>query len=497
MGSGKVEINTYPLRLSDQPMQFPFVGKIKRPLSWILGIVAVGAFAAGTTNFLLRRGQQEYSLQELTVSVKQQDLQVTIEASGTVQPIQSVNISPKASGRLEELYVEQGDRVEKGQAIARMENDQLRARLEQGKSNLAEAQARLAEGKAGARLEEIEQARASLEQAQARLAEAKARIPENIAQIEFQVESAKSRFELAQERLNRNERLLAEGAIAQDRFDEVRNEYRNAEAALAEARQRLQEARNTDRPEIARLEAEVAQARANLQQLERGTRQEEIDRLEAAVQASRAQLQEAQIQYNDSIVEAPFAGVVTQKYATIGAFVTPTTSASSTAAATSTSIIALAEGLEVLAKVPEVDVTQLKKGQAVKIIADAFPKEVFEGKVKLIAPEAVVEQNVISFEVRIEMLSGQEKLRSGMNVDVTFLGEELDKTLVIPTVAVVTREGKTGVILVNENEEPAFQPVTLGLTIDNQTQVLDGLESSDRVFIDLPEQLRQQTELEE
>lgn len=478
-------------------MQFPFVGKIKRPLSWILGILAVGAFAAGTTNFLLRRGQQEYNLQELTVPVKQQDLQVTIEASGTVQPIQSVNISPKASGRLEELYVEQGDRVEKGQAIARMENDQLRARLEQAKSNLAEAQARLAEGTAGARLEEIEQARASLEQAQARLAEAKARIPENIAQIEFQVESAKSRFELAQERLNRNERLLTEGAIAQDRYDEVRNEYRNAQAALAEARQRLQEARNTDRPEIARLEAEVAQARANLQQLERGTRQEEIDRLEAVVQASRAQLQEAQIQYDDSIVEAPFAGVVTQKYATIGAFVTPTTSASSTAAATSTSIIALAEGLEVLAKVPEVDVTQLRKGQAVKIIADAFPKEVFEGKVKLIAPEAVVEQNVTSFEVRIELLSGQEKLRSGMNVDVTFLGEELDKTLVIPTVAVVTRDGKTGVILVNENEEPVFQPVTLGLTIDNQTQVLDGLESSDRVFIDLPEELRKQTELGE
>ena len=241
----------------------------------------------------------------------------------------------------------------------------------------------------------------------------------------------------------------------------------------------------------------MAQARANLQQLERGTRQEEIDRLEAAVQAARAQLQEAQIQYDDSIVEAPFAGVVTQKYATIGAFVTPTTSASSTAAATSTSIIALAEGLEVLAKVPEVDVTQLRKAQAVKIIADAFPKEVFEGKVKLIAPEAVVEQNVTSFEVRIELLSGQEKLRSGMNVDVTFLGEELDKTLVIPTVAVVTREGKTGVILVNENEEPAFQPVTLGLTIDNQTQVLDGLESSDRVFIDLPEELRKQTELGE
>jgi HlyD family secretion protein len=233
-----------------------------------------------------------------------------------------------------------------------------------------------------------------------------------------------------------------------------------------------------------------------LQQLERGTRQEEIDRLEAAVRAARAQYREAQIQYEDSTVKAPFSGVVTQKYATEGAFVTPTTSASSTAAATSTSIIALAEGLEVLAKVPEVDVTQLKKGQPVEIVADAFPNEVFKGQIKLIAPEAVVEQNVTSFEVRIALVSGEDKLQSGMNADVTFIGNQLEDTLVIPTVAVVTQDGETGVMVVNENNKPEFQPVTLGLTIENQTQILEGLESRDRVFIDLPEELRRQTQLD-
>ncbi|NBD14856.1 MAG: efflux RND transporter periplasmic adaptor subunit [Cyanobacteria bacterium] len=477
-------------------MQLPGVGKVERPLSWLVGVVAVGTLTVGTTVYVLNRNQQDYNLQELTVPVKQQDLQVTIEASGTVQPIQSVNISPKMAGRLESLYVEQGDRVEKGQPIAVMENQQFQAQLDRAENNLAEAKARLAEAKAGSRLEEIEQGRASLEQAKARLAEAQARIPENIAQIRSQVDSAESQFELAQDRLNRNEMLLAEGAIAQDRFDEIRNEYRSAQAALAEARQRLQQAQKTNRPEIQRLEAEVAQARANLQQLQRGTRQEEIERLEAAVRAAQAQFREAQIQFQDTTIQAPFAGIITQKYATEGAFVTPTTSASSTAAATSTSIIALAEGLEVLAKVPEVDVTQLKKGQSVDIMADAFPNEVFQGKVKLIAPEAIVEQNVTSFEVRIELQSGLEKLRSGMNVDVTFLGEELADTLVIPTVAVVTRQGETGVMIVNEEEEAEFQPVTLGLTIDNQTQILEGLETSDRVFIDLPEELRKQTELE-
>ncbi|AFZ43865.1 efflux transporter, RND family, MFP subunit [Halothece sp. PCC 7418] len=477
-------------------MQLPGMGKVQHPVRWVVGILAVGTFTVGTSVYVLSRNKQEYNWEALTVPVKQTNLQVTIEASGTVRPVQSVNISPKTAGRLEALYVEQGDRVEKGQAIAVMENDQFQAQLDRAQSNLAEAQARLAEAKAGSRIEEIEQARAGLEQAKARLAEAKARIPENIAQIQFQVESAQSRFDLAQDRLDRNRRLLTEGAIAQDRFDEVENEYRSAQATLAEARKRLQQAQKTDRPEVQRLEAEVAQARANLQQLERGTRKEEIDRLEAAVNAAKAQFREAQIQFEDTTVKAPFAGIITQKYATEGAFVTPTTSASSTAAATSTSIIALAEGLEILARVPEVDVTQLKKGQAVAVRPDAFPKEVFRGRVKLIAPEAVVEQNVTSFEVRIELQSGLEQLRSGMNVDVTFLGEELTETLVIPTVAVVTREGETGVIVVNEEEEAEFQPVTLGLTIENQTQVLEGLDERDRVFIDLPEELRRQTQLE-
>lgn len=468
-------------------MQFLKFDKINRSFLWLVAIVTVGASTVAITTYLITRGRQDYNLEELTVTVERQNLQLQIEASGTVQPLQSVNMSPKTAGRIEELYVEQGDAVERGEAIARMEDQQLQAQVEQAQANLEEALAQLAQARAGSRSEEIEQANASLQQAQARLSEAQARIPENLNQLQSQVEAAQSRYELAQQRLNRNETLLVEGAISQDRFDELRSEYRNAEANLGEARQRLQQARNTDRPEIERLQAEVAQARANLQQVQSGSRQEEIERLEAAVRSARGRLREAEIQREDTIIRAPFTGIISQKYATEGSFVTPTTSASSTAAATSTSIVALANGLEVLAKVPEIDVTSLEAGQLVEIIADAFPDQRFEGQIQLIAPEAVVEDNVTSFEVKIELLSGLEQLRSGMNVDVTFLGDETE-ALVIPTVAVVTQDGETGVMVLNEEEEPEFQPVTLGSTIENQTQVLDGLEERDRVFIDLPQE---------
>jgi HlyD family secretion protein len=149
--------------------------------------------------------------------------------------------------------------------------------------------------------------------------------------------------------------------------------------------------------------------------------------------------------------------------------------------------VAIARGLEILAKVPEVDIGQIKQGQLVEIVADAYPNQVFKGRVKLIAPEAVVENNVTSFQVRVALISGQEKLRSGMNVDVTFLGDSIQNALVVPTVAIVTQNGKTGVLVPNaDNTKTTFNPVTIGSTIGNQIQILKGVQAGERVFVDLP-----------
>ena len=304
------------------------------------------------------------------------------------------------------------------------------------------------------------------------------------------MDSARARFNLAQGRLESNRNLVSQGAISQDRFNEIESEFNNTAADLDDALKRLQQVQETDRPEVARMEALVTESQANLAQMKNGTRSETIDSLTAQVDAAEAELKRVTISYDDTFVRAPFGGIITQKYATEGAFVTPTTSASTTASATSASILALAQGLEVLAKVAEVDVGQIQVGQPVEIVADAFPDRVFEGETVLVAPEAVVEQNVTSFEVRVAITTGLDVLRSGMNADVTFLGDTIDAAVVVPTVAVVTQKGQTGVMLVNEKEKPKFQEVTLGLTLENQTQILEGLSAGDRVFIDIPEELQ-------
>ena len=470
-------------------MEFSTASKKRRFPLWGIGLITGGLIFVGTTTYILtQRNNSQDRLAELTQSVNREDLTVRIRASGKVEPIKSVNVSPKNPGRLVKLLVEQGDRITEGQTLAIMENSEVAAQKAQAEAQLQQAIAKLEQDRvmiAG----DIAQYRAKLAQAEAQLQATEARIPKEIAQAEAQLSSVQSRLDLTAERIRRNRYLLDRGAIAQDTFDEAVNENLNARANLKEIEERLLQLKTTESPEIAQLEAQVTEARTVLEQ-KQNSAQQEIAALEAEVAAARANLQQIEVQYSDTIVTAPFDGTVTQRYAVEGSFVTPTTSASASASASATSIVALAQGLEVIAKVPEVDISRLQSGQKVEIVADAYPEAVFEGVVKRVAPEAIVEDNVTSFEVRVALLTGKDKLRSRMNVDATFLGEELNSALVVPTVAIVTQEGETGVMKLNSKGEPRFTPVTIGLTIKDKTQILEGLSSEDRVFIDLPEKSR-------
>jgi HlyD family secretion protein len=467
-------------------MEFPLAGKANRPLLWILGLMAGGAIVIGIATYkLVETPSPQLEIEKLTVPAQREAVAVEIKASGTVEPIQSVNISPKNPGRLTKLLVEQGMPVKQGQPLAVMDNLEIRAQGFQAQAKFKEALANLkaAEVRIPA---EIKQAQTRLAQAQASLKQSRARIPQQIQQAQSQVAAAQARLGLAASRLQRNRSLVEDGAIASDAFDAVKNEYLDAQAKHNEALQRLEEVKRTEPPEIEQLQAAVVEAKLAFDQRQ-GMAGSEIAQLRAAAEAARAELERIKIQYQETIVTAPFTGIITQKYATEGAFVTPTTSASSTASATSTSILAIARGLEIIARVPEVDISLLKRGQPVKVIADAYPNEVFQGQIIRIAPEAIVEQNVTSFEVTIGLITGQEKLRSKMNVDVTFMAQPLSDALVVPTVAIVTEKGETGVMVPDADNKPQFKPVRIGLVLDDKTQVLEGLNPGERVFIDLPE----------
>ncbi|BAZ51967.1 RND family efflux transporter MFP subunit [Nostoc sp. NIES-4103] len=474
-------------------IEIPIINKkVKYSLLWLIRLMAVGVLILATTMILkvVNRKTSKQDIAQLTIPVQVRTVTVRISASGKVQPAQSVNISPKNPGILTKLDVEQGQTLEKGQIIAQMDNSEIKTQILEYQAKLNQAKAQLAESQAGSRSEDIAQGKAHLAEAEAQLNILREgnRLQE-IEQAQAQVESALAQVELTQARVKRYQELAIAGAISQDSLEQYISEDKRAKATLTENQRRLSLLKSGNRNEdIKKQQAVVDQESEALRKLQNGSRPEEIERFKAAVAEVKAQLEQQQVQLADTIIRAPFSGVVTQKYATPGGYVSPATSASNDESATSTSIIALAKGLEVIAKVPEVDIPQVKVGQKVEIIVDAYGDEVFHGHVRLISPEAIVEQNVTSFKVRVNIDTGKEKLRSGMNVkNVTFIGQMMPNILLIPEETIVTEQGKTGVMVPDANNQPIFRLVTVGINVDNQVQVLQGLKAGDRVFNDLPQ----------
>jgi HlyD family secretion protein len=386
---------------------------LNRPIIWlVLSLLVLSAVGVGGW-LLLQQSQkdaEQTALQTQTAPVVRQDVTLKVSAAGTIKPITPINISPKQSGRVAKLYVDQGSRVKAGQILVRMDDTNFQGQLLQAQGSLAAAEANLRKLQAGNRPQEVRQAEQNLK------------------------EASRSAYEAAQARIN------------------------------------------------------ALQQQLNLSQA--GSRSEDIEAARAQVLQARGGLKTIQTQINDTVIRAPFAGIVTQKYADSGAFVTPTTSASATTSATSSSILALANDLEAVANVSESDVRDIYPGQSVELRVDAYPGRLFKGKVRLVAPESVVVQNVNSFQVRVQILDdAKNQLKSGMNLTANFLVGQRKGALLIPTPAVVSEAEGTGVYLVqgdrNKNK-PVFRPIRVGATVGTQTEVLSGLTAKDRVFITSP-----------
>ncbi len=434
-----------PAKSADQPL--PQAGSHNRelPIGWILvGMLLAGLGGGGILVQRQLRQQMAQRLQRLTVPVQVTDLTQRLRVSGQVQPIRQVNVSPRESGRLAELLVDQGDEVVAGQVLARMDYGDLASGIRQAQARIQELQARLAELQAGER-------------------------PQVIAAAQARVDAARSQVRLAQRELERIQTLVQQGVVARSELDQRLARLEQAQADWQAAQQELERLRSGSRPEtLQQIQAQIAQAEAELAQ-------------------RQSRLAEAEIR-------APFSGVVVQRFAEVGSFVTPTTAASDATAASSSSILALAQGIEVRAEVPEAQIAQVRVGQPVEIRALAYPDRVVQGRVKRIAPATVVVREVTVFRVMIEPEAGADFLRTGMNVSVDFIGERQPQALTVPSVAILREQGQEGVILLDpRTQRPVYRPVETGLTQGGITQVLSGLRAGDRVFTALPPGVKLET----
>jgi HlyD family secretion protein len=278
-------------------------------------------------------------------------------------------LSFKVNGRLVERLVDEGDEVKAGQVIGRLDDVELRHQLDARRADLRATEAMLAELKAGSRPEEIATSEAGLRSAEAQL---------NRAKLEYQ----------------RREELRASDSIS------VR-EFETAEADLQVAK------------------AVVEEATARLALVREGPRKEAIDQAAARVSQAEAAAALAESQLANTILTAPFDGVVLEKHAEPGEFLGPGGPVL-TVADTST--------VWVRAYLNQTDLGRAKLGQNVEVRTDSFPGKTYRGKLSFISSEAeftpksvqtTKERVTLVFRIKIELDNSSGELKPGMAADAT------------------------------------------------------------------------------
>jgi RND family efflux transporter MFP subunit len=396
---------------------------------------------------------------------------------GTLEAPRFVSIKPQIEGRIKQLYIKEGDRVQQGQPIVSLQSDDTQAVLQQRQAALAQAQSNLALLNAGTRPEQIAQARATLAQAQAKLKDAQTGAqPQQIAQAVAEIDAAKSTLDLARARTNRYAQLAKQGAISQDLFEGYRQTESSDAAALVVAQRKLEQLRQSRGSDISTLAAAVEQQNQNLKQLQNGARPQEIAQAQAQVGQAAAQVRAARVQLQYTQVLAPFTGVVGDIPVKVGELA---------AKGDTLTTLTKNDSFDLNLSIPLSRAKQLRAGLPVELL-DATGKSIAMGKVSFIAPNATADSQTILAKATFANSNGQLLNRQSVQAKVIW-GER--QGILIPVTAVSRLGGKTFVFVAQARQTPdgknsltALQkPVELGAIEGNNYQVVSGLKSGEQI----------------
>jgi len=448
----------------------------------IILVVVILAAAGGVAFWRLRPGQDAQEEPVRSAVVERGEMVVAVTASGRIQPEARVGLAFEAPGRVAEVLVAEGDEVEEGDVLARLETDQLTAGVEQAQAALASAEAQLAELRAGPRAKEIEQAEANLQSASAQLSAAAAN-RDQVASGPTRAEIASARAQVAQANTARE--------IAQDRYDLIEEEGTEKEQAnydlftakeeLAAAEAQLEDLLSgPDQDELRAAQANVAAAaarrdasQARLDQLLAGPAQQDVADAEAQVEQAEVALELAELSLRNASLRAPFSGIASEVNLTPGE-ISPTQRPP----------VILVDNsiLHMTISVDELDISRLEKGQSAEVTVEALPEAIVDGTIRSIAPIATTESGVVTYDVWIDLASTDLPLRTDMTANATIVVEQLTDVLKIPTWVVrVDRETGQPFVERRAGEELERVDVELGARYEGVVQVLDGLSEGDEI----------------
>lgn len=381
-----------------------------RKLIVIIGFVALIGIAVVFSMFTTGGGSTvQQPTPQPTVVVAKVKTEKSVVSEARVVPVTTASLGLAAGGRISEVLVKEGDRVEANQVLVRLDSRQQTAAVTQAEAALKGAQARFDELKAGARPQEIAAAEAGLASAQAAL--------QKLQQGPDEQQLIAARAELAN-----TEAVLKQARSAYDRAGGANNPdagwlptslaLEQASNSANAARARLVVLQNGPRAaDLAMARADIQRAQAQLDLIKAGTRPETLAAAESDVASARAALEQAKIALANTELRAPFAGLVASLDAKVGEQV-----------GAGVPILRLGDcsnwQIETT-DLTELNIARVREGDAVIITFDALPELKLPGTVARIKMFGENKQGDIVYTVVVKPAQNDERLRWNMTAKVT------------------------------------------------------------------------------
>lgn len=448
----------------------------------------------------------------------------TVLASGTIQASKRTSLSfadvEEAKDAISAIYVQVGDEVKAGQVLATMDDRVAQMNVIKAQANLLSAQARLEEAEKGMTAGELASLQAAVNQTKTELDNTRQKI--DLEKARNDEAKAKTTLEQAEKTYQAQKSLYEAGAISKTDYETAQIELEQAQRDYQTAVRTLQQAEGQADVLIAQAEAAYQKAVEAWEEAQKGPDSATVLAARAEVEQAKADLQEAQAALDAVTLRAPMDGVIVQLNGNVGEipgddFIIMDNSNSG--------------NLEVLAQISESDIGKVKEGQPATFTTSSYSDKVFTGTVKLVYPEATTNSGVTTYDVLLTIDNKEGLLKIGMSTNVTIEVGTSTNTLVIPTIALQSLNGRDGVYVLRTNssasadsgqkgERPQaerrqqagaqgeqqapqqpqagreqsgqegrsslpyrFQPVTIGYVSTDRVEILEGLAEGDQVVI--------------
>ncbi len=444
---------------------------MRRVLVTVVVFMGIAAAVALYQRYQWQSAAENQVARLQTTTVERGDVVVSVRATGRVEAERIARLSFDVPGVVDAVFVEEGQSVEAGQVLAQLDGELQRIAVEQAEWALRIAELNLDMMQEPPDPNELDAAQAEVNSAWAAYVDLRDNSvdPEAIRIAELRYEQALTAMRDADQ-------------VSQDLRRSEASEAAVGAAGFSAEIARLQLERLREGPSQEALEAalaRVSQAQARLNQLRAGPTQLEIDRAAVAVEQAALSLERAQAAYEDTVLRAPFAGVVNRVNVQVGGLATP-------AGLPAVEIVDLSR-LHVMVDVDEVDIAQVSAGQPVELRLDALPDEAFSGVVGRVANEASQREGVVVYELRLDIAEAGPSIRPGMTAAATIIVQEVRDVLVVPNlyIRLDRQRNEAFVNVIDEAGRPVERAIELGAQNDTVSQVRAGLREGDVIAIDL------------